>query len=249
MDEEKQNWMQHIHELRRRVVWIVVAFFLSLIIGFVFAGDVIDWLKEEPLAKNVEMHNFSPGDPIRIIMQFAFLISLALTLPVALYQIWKFVRPGLKPTEQKATLMYIPLAVVLFFCGLLFGYYIIFPFIIGFMSTLSKSLGVTETYGMFQYFSFMFRIVVPITLVFELPVVVLFTTRIGVLKPTLLRKGRRYAYLGLIVLAAVVTPPDLVSNILVAIPLIVLYEISILLSEWMSRRMIAQKQVEERDME
>ena len=112
------------------------------------------------------------------------------------------------------------------------------------MSVLTQSLGAIETYGMFQYFSFMFRIVVPITFLFELPVVVLFLTRLGIIKPDLLRKGRRYAYLGLVILAAVLTPPDLVSNILVAIPLIVLYEISILLSDWTMRRMNRQTETE-----
>lgn len=249
MDDEKQHWTQHIKELRLRVIWVTVTFFLALIVGFIFAHDVIQWMKQEPLAENVEMHNFSPGEPLRIYMQFAMLIAVVITLPVAFYQAWAFIRPGLTPKERRSTLMYIPLAIVLLICGLLFGYYIIFPFILNFMSVLTQSLGATETYGMFQYFSFMFRIVVPITFLFELPVVVLFLTRIGILKPDLLRKGRRYAYLGLVILAAVLTPPDLVSNILVAIPLIVLYEISILLSDWTTRRMNKQKQMEEAEVE
>ena len=112
------------------------------------------------------------------------------------------------------------------------------------MTGLSAALGTTETFGIYRYFGFMFNIVFPLGLFFELPLVILFLTRLRILRPDC-RRGRRAAYLGMVILAAVITPPDLVSNILVSIPLILLYEISLFLCTWLYRRI--QKEDEARE--
>ena len=138
-------------------------------------------------------------------------------------------KPGLTKSEQRITLTYIPFAVIMFCLGLLFGFYVIFPYLIRFMTGLSAALGTTETFGIYRYFGFMFNIVFPLALFFELPLVIMLLTRLRILHPDLLRRGRRVAYLGMVMLAAVITPPDLVSNIMVAVPLILLYEISLFL--------------------
>ncbi|OYD06714.1 twin-arginine translocase subunit TatC [Paludifilum halophilum] len=250
MTDREQNWTEHLSELRVRILWVLTAFVTTLIIGLVFARPIIHFLKEDilegALGEQLELNIFSPGEALSIYMQFAFVVAVTLTLPVALYQAWCFVQPGLMPRERKATLSYIPLAVILFLLGLCFGYYWIFPFLLRFMSSLSASLGATETYGMYEFFRFLFRVVFPIAFLFELPVLILFLTRLRILKPDLLRKGRRFAYLVLVVVAALVTPPDFVSNILVTLPLILLYEFSILLSARIYRRMKAEEEAEER---
>lgn len=229
---------------------IVLMFFvLFLMVGFVCAKPIIDWITTDilsgPMGRNLELHIFSPAESLGIFMNFAFVISLILTSPVALYQAWRFVQPGLTEQEQRATLRYIPLSVVLLMLGLLFGYFLILPFIITFLSLLTASLGATETYGMYEFFRFMFRIVIPIGLLFELPVIILFLTRIRILNPEMLKKGRKFAYLAMVVLAALITPPDFISNILVAIPLIGLYEVSIFFSMRIYRKMKAEEEAYE----
>lgn len=188
---------------------------------------------------------FALSDALRVYLQFAFVVSLIITTPFAMFQLWKFVKPGLTAHEQRATLIYIPAAFLLFIIGILFAYYWIFPFIVQFMSSFSERLGAQEMYGISQYFGFMFRLILPIGIVFELPVVVMFLTRIHVLTPHMLKKFRRYAYVLLVLIAAMITPPDFVSNILVSIPLIVLYELSI----WLSHRVYRKVQKQEIGLE
>ena len=221
----------HLQELRVRLMWTIGYFFIALIIGFMMSDYLVRYFKTSPAAENIVWNVFSFTDSIRVYLQFAFLIALALTLPFILFQVWKFVAPGLTKTEQKATIWFIPVAFLLFIIGVLFAYFIIFPMIIEFLSKISSQLEVEETYGISQFFGFMFNIIIPFGLLFELPVIIVFLTRIGVVQPKLLVKVRKFAYLILVAVAAMITPPELVTNILVSIPLILLYEFSI----WLSR--------------
>ncbi|MDA8354272.1 MAG: twin-arginine translocase subunit TatC [Firmicutes bacterium] len=249
MSGDQQHWTKHLNEMRSRMLIVFGAFVIMLMVGFFFAKPIIEFMKEDILQGNLketlELHIFSPGEALSIYMQFAFVVAVTFTMPIALYQAWQFVRPGLTPREQKATLSYIPFAAGLFILGLFFGYFWVFPFLLNFMFVLTSSLGATETYGMYEFFRFLFRVVFPIALLFELPVVILFLTRIRILNPDLLRKARRFAYLLMVVLAAFVTPPDFVSNVLVAIPLILLYEVSI----WLSSRVYRRIQEEDEEWE
>lgn len=237
MQEDTASLVEHLTELRKRLIWIVVVLALAMIGGFFAAKPLIVYLMNtEPASSIIGLNTFSPWDAIRLYMQFAFAIGLVVTLPFALTQIWLFVKPGLMEHEQIATLRYIPGAVLLFLLGLSFAYFVIFPMAFYFTSTVTKSLNLTETYGAAQYFSFMFNILLPMALLFELPVVVMFLTKLRILNPFRLKKLRRYAYLVLVIIATFVTPPDLISDILVAVPMIILYEISIMLSARVYRK-------------
>jgi sec-independent protein translocase protein TatC len=239
MNQEQLTLVEHLRELRKRLVWILIALVVGMAIGLLFAKRVILFLSQQPPAKGMELHAFSPWEPIRIYMNFGLMIGLLLVLPVALYQIWAFVKPGLRPVEQRATIMYIPGATVLFLCGLAFGYFVVFPMAFLFGSGISHSVGITETYGMAQYFGFMFNILLPVSFVFELPVIVMFLTRLRILNPQRLSKLRRYAYMALVIAAAVITPPDALSAIIVFIPMVLLYEFSVLLSRLVYRKQVA----------
>lgn len=236
-----QHILQHLGELRRRLIWVLLVFIVAIVVGFIYAEPIVQHLKNDPAARDIPWNVFALGDALRVYLQFAFLMALVITTPFAMFQMWKFVKPGLKPNEQKATLLYIPGAFFLFIVGILFAYYYIFPFVVQFVTSFSERLGAQEMYGISQYFGFMFRLILPIGIVFELPVIVMFLTRIRLLTPHVLRKMRRHAYVLLVVVAAMITPPDFVSNILVAIPLILLYEVSI----WLSNRVYRNVQAED----
>lgn len=244
MDEHEMPISSHLNELRRRLIWILIAFVLFVVISFIFAGDIFTWIRQDSL-RDVQIHTLSPSDSLKIYVQISFISSLIFTMPVILYHLWQFVRPGLKPNEQRIALLYVPIAMGLFLCGLLFGYYVIFPYLIQFSASLNKELGAVEMYGIYQYFSFMLNVILPLGLFFELPVVVLFLTRIRLLTPQFLHKWRRVAYLVLVIVAAMITPPDLISNILVSIPLILLYEISVWICSWLYRKQIREAQKED----
>lgn len=235
IEAEQMPVTDHLIELRKRIIWVVLTFIVAMAISFPFASDIFTWIRQDSL-QDVKIHALSPGDSLKIYVQISFICATVFTIPVILYHLWQFVRPGLQPKEQRAALLYIPVAILLFLCGLLFGYYIIFPYLIEFAGSLNQQLQAEEMYGIYQYFGFMLNIILPLAIFFELPVIVLFLTYIRLLTPQLLRKMRRVAYLLMVIIAAMITPPDVISNILVGIPLVVLYEISIWLSTWLYRR-------------
>lgn len=230
-EDRSMTLVGHLQELRVRLIWVAIFFTVMLVVGFLLAEPVIEFFKQSPAAKNLDWHVFSLSDGIRVYIQFAFAIALTLSLPFTLFQLWRFVAPGLTKRERNLTLWFIPVAFILFLVGVSFAYFIIFPMIVQFLTEIATKLQVVEIYGFNQYFSFMFNMIIPFGILFELPVVVVFLTRIGIITPKLLIRFRKAAYLILVIVAASITPPELVSEILVSLPLILLYEFSI----WLSR--------------
>ncbi|OMF66369.1 twin-arginine translocase subunit TatC [Paenibacillus sp. FSL R5-0766] len=236
---EEMSITEHLSELRKRLIYVLSIFVLGLIAGFFVADPVYQYLTKAESAKGFVLHAFSFWDGIGIYMKIAGLFSLIITLPFTVYQIWKFVSPGLKPRERKATLKYVPYVFLLFLTGMAFSYYVIFPMALAFTTAITEKMGLVETYGMKQYFSFLFGIVLPVSLLFELPLLIMFLTGLRILNPIRLRKMRRVAYFVLIFIAVVITPPDFISDLLVMIPLLLLYEISVLLSAIVYRKQLA----------
>lgn len=226
------GYLDHLNELRKRILFAFIYFIVSVIIGFVVANPIIEWLKPTEL----DWHTFALGDALGVYIKLATLIGFTLSLPFFLYQIWAFVRPGLKRNEQKLALRFIPAATFLFLIGLAFGYLILFPMIIQFMVNITEAAGATMLLGLQQYFGFLFGIVVPISILFELPIIIMFLTRLRIINPGRLRKFRKFAYLLLVIVATIITPPELITEILVAIPLLLLYEVSVLLSKMVFKK-------------
>jgi sec-independent protein translocase protein TatC len=235
-DEQVQPLTEHLEELRRRIIWVLLFFLVMLIISFYYSIDIFRYIKDHTF-HGYHLTVFKPADPIMIYMEISLILALVFTSPVIMYHLWQFVRPGLKKTEQRAALIYIPVVIGLFFLGALFGYFVVFPYVMDFLFSLSEKMGVPMLYGVDDAFNFLFSIVLPLALFFELPVIVLFLTRIRLITPAFLMKMRRVAYFILVVFSALIAPPNLVSNILIFIPLILLYEISVGLSSWLYRRM------------
>lgn len=234
-DENLQPYLEHLSELRRRVFWVALVFVLTLAIGFYFAADIFHLFTKD-MGEKLTLNAFGPGDPLKVYMQISFLTACFLTFPFFILQVWLFIRPGLLPHEQRIATIYLPFVFLLWIGGFCFAYFIVFPLILRFTNQVAIQLGIQQFFGIYQYFSFMINIVLPVSFIFELPVIVLFLTRIRLITPSFLKKVRRVAYLILVILAAIIAPPDLLSNILVAVPLIILYEVSILLSGWLYQR-------------
>ncbi|THF74742.1 twin-arginine translocase subunit TatC [Cohnella fermenti] len=222
--------MSHIGELRKRVIAILIVFVLGVIAGLFCAKPIFDYLLERTPAGRIELHAFSPWDAIGLYMKLAFVVSFVAAIPFTIYQLWAFVKPALGEREQKATLRYVPAACVMFLAGLAFAYFIVFPMAYSFTEGITESMGIESMYGVSQYFSFMFNIVFPLGVLFELPVVILFLTRIGILNPIVLKKIRKIAWFAMVLVGTVITPPDVISDLLVAVPLVALYEASVFLS-------------------
>lgn len=235
---EEMALVEHLSELRKRIIIVLVVFVGGLIAGLFIAEPIYRYLTETEQAKNFELNAFSFWDGIGIYMKIAALFSLVISVPFIFYQLWAFVKPGLRKVEQKATVRYIPYAFLLFILGVSFGYYIVFPMTLSFTTSITQSMGLQETYGITNYFNFMFNLVLPLALLFELPLIVMFLTKIRILNPLRLKKMRRVAYFGLVFVAVIITPPDFISDFLVTIPLLLLYELSVFLSAFIYRKQL-----------
>lgn len=227
MNEQNMSIYEHIGELRRRILIVAAVFLGATIVGFFLADSLIVYLQGADEVKELEMNTFRLTDPVKIYMQFAFIIGCVLSSPVILYHVWAFVSPGLLEKERKVTLSYIPFSVLLFLAGVSFSYFVLFPFVVKFMTSLTERLDVNQVIGINEYFEFLFQFTLPFGILFQMPVVVMFLTRLGIITPMTLVSIRKYAYFVLLVIAAIITPPELLSHLMVTLPLLVLYEISI----------------------
>ncbi|MDF2836233.1 MAG: Sec-independent protein translocase, TatC subunit [Paenibacillus sp.] len=229
-DEGLMSLLEHLGELRKRLMYVVIVLTIGLVLGLVAAEPLYNYLMSMEPANTMTLHTFSLWDGISMYMKFAFVIALVVTLPFTAYQLWSFVKPALRPIEQRSTLKYVPFALLMFLVGLAFSYFVVFPLAFNFTRTVAEHLNLEETYGIIQYFTFMFSILIPISLLFELPLVIMFLTAIRLVNPLRLRKMRRLAYFIMAFIGITITPPDLISDILVIIPLVLLYEFSVFLS-------------------
>ena len=246
-DSEKKEFTEHLEELRKRLLIVMYFFVGALIIGFFLSKPLIYQMQNAPWAESIQMHAFQVTDPLKIYLLVIVIIGLVVVLPVIMYQLWAFVAPGLYGNERKLTLSYIPIVMILMLIGMAFGYLVIVPYIIQFTFDLSEDMGIETTIGINQYFGFLFRTVLPFGVIFQMPILVLFLTQLGLLTPMFLKKNRKYAYFILLVIAALIAPPDLMTHIMLTIPMIVLYEISIYISKIGYRRHLKaeQKAIEE----
>jgi sec-independent protein translocase protein TatC len=154
-----------------------------------------------------------------------------LAFPYVLYEFWKFISPGLYTKERKHSRGFLFFSSALFFVGVLFGYYVICPLSINFLGTYSVANQVHNDFDLNSYIGLVRASVLASGFIFELPIVIYFLTKIGLVTPAFLKKNRKYALVIVLILAAIITPPDVASQIIVAIPVIVLYQFSILISK------------------
>ncbi|SDI91517.1 twin-arginine translocase subunit TatC [Natribacillus halophilus] len=248
MNQRDMTFRAHFEELRKRLIFSALFLVVGLGVGFFLAPTVVEYLQSIPEAQDFPMNAFQLTDPLRVYINFAFFISIILVLPVILYQVWAFIAPGLAEKERKITLSYIPIATVLFLGGIAFSFYVLLPYIMDFLGDLAERLNITEQYGINEYFSFLFRLTLPFGFIFQLPVVVMFLTRLGLITPMFLTRIRKYAYFALLVIAAFITPPELVSHLIVTVPLFLLYELSVVISRYAFRKRMREDAARQREM-
>ncbi|GAM15080.1 twin-arginine translocase subunit TatC [Mesobacillus selenatarsenatis] len=232
MDGKQMNLVDHLGELRKRLMIIVGSFMIIVMLALVYVKNIYHWLVQD---LSIKLAVLGPSDVLWVYLMLAAVIAVTGTIPIAAHQTWLFVRPALSEKEKKVTVAYIPALFLLFIAGICFGYFVIFPLVFQFLLTLSQDMFM-EFFTTEKYFRFLIHMVLPFGFLFELPVIIMFLTSLGVLNPYRLQKARKYSYFVLIVTAVLITPPDLLSDILVIIPLLFLYECSVLLSKVVYRR-------------
>lgn len=232
MDQNEMKLIDHLEELRKRLIITLGTFIVFFILSFAYVKNIYNWIIHD---LSINLAILGPGDILWVYLMLASVTALAGTIPVAAHQVWLFVRPALHEHERKVTLAYIPSLFLLFILGLCFGYFLIFPIVLNFLLSLSEDMFM-EFFTVEKYFSFMINMTLPFGFLFELPVVIMFLTSIGILNPYRLQKMRKYAYFVLILTSVLITPPDFLSDILVIIPLLFIYECSVFLSKVVYRR-------------
>ncbi len=223
--------MEHFAELRRRFLWCIFIFFIA----FVFGWYVAPWAQgflTEPLLKVWRGQLLYNGltDGLMIRLSLSTTVAMLVTLPVLLWHIWAFVAPGLKKNERNFIWPLLIASPLLFVFGAAFAFYVLFPSVFGFFIELNQSSNVPVVImpAVRDYLTFAIRLLKVFGIAFQLPIVMIFLNRIGVLSRSRVVAMRRYAIILVVVVAAVLTPPDVVSQILLAIPMLGLFELSIL---------------------
>ena len=164
-----------------------------------------------------------------------------IAFPYVIYEFWRFISPGLKSNERKTSRGFILIASILFFIGVLFGYYIVTPLSINFLGSYQVSEQVLNEFDLESYIALVRSATVASGLIFELPIIIYFLTKVGLVTPQFLRKYRKYSLVLVLILSAIITPPDIASQIVVAVPILVLYEISIFISKAVVKRQAKQR--------
>ncbi|HKY60020.1 MAG TPA: twin-arginine translocase subunit TatC [Gemmatimonadota bacterium] len=237
--EATMSFLEHLEELRRRILWSLGALVLAAGLGFWIATayDVIGFLTR-PVLPYLGEHRLAylhPTEPFMVTLKVGLFLGLLISLPVLFWHFWRFVAPGLLEKEKKVFLPALFASVALFLLGAAFAFYVAMPLALRFfLSFGGESLEPVITIN--EYFTFAIRMTLMFGAVFEMPLVILSLTWAGILSPALLSKYRRHAIVGLAVLSAVLTPADIFSMVVMLIPMYLLFELSVLGASLVARR-------------
>ena len=237
LDATKAPLMEHLVELRKRLVWSVVFFLLAFIVAFIFAKDIFHFL-QLPLQRmsGKPMIFTALGEPFFAYVKIGIFGGLCLGFPFIAAQIWMFIAPGLYKHERNAFLPFLIATPFCFIIGGLFAYYVLLPYAIHFFLGFQTE-DIQLQAKVSEYLDLVTKIILAFGLTFQLPVLLSLLGKVGIVTSTQLREMRRFAIVGITALAALVTPPDMgISMAALAIPLVGLYEISVLLVAWFERR-------------
>ncbi len=254
--QKEMSILDHLDELRKHLIRSVLAIIVTAIVVFLFKDFVFDNLILGPKSKDFvtyrvfcqlsEMLCFSPpefnlitrqlGETFVTHMKISLYLGLIISFPYVFYQFWLFLKPALYPNEQKAAGGVVFICSLLFIFGILFGYLIIAPFAVTFLVGYTIN-GVTNAPTLTSYVSYLIMFTIPTGIVFELPVIIYFLSKLGLVTPKTMKTYRKHAVIIILILASIITPPDPMTMFMIAMPLYGLYEISIFISARVERKL------------
>jgi sec-independent protein translocase protein TatC len=228
---KKMGLLDHLEELRKRLIYSIVAVIVCAIIGYIVSSHVLDFLTG-PVDNLVFL---APTEAFVTKLKISLICGIFIALPIIFYHFWKYVKPALYTHERKYLVAAVLFSSIFFFSGVGFAYFVVLP--VGLQFLLSfQSDKLQATLSISNYITFITKILLAFGIIFQLPVVSFFLTKMKILKPQFLRKSRRVAIVLIFIAAAVLTPPDIFTQLLMAGPLILLFEISIWVSVFASRK-------------
>jgi sec-independent protein translocase protein TatC len=234
-NDGEMSFFDHLEELR----WRLIKGLIGIIAGAIICGIFIDWIMNSfllaPATKTqppLVLINLKPYGQLVLYMEVILAGGIILSIPNIFYQMWKFIEPGLLPGERKYISWIVFFSSFCFLGGLVFAYYVMIPTALKFFAAFGTQ-AISNNIAINEYFSFVISVLITAGIVFELPMVSFFLSKLGILTPKFMRKYRKHAIVLILLLAGILTPsPDITSQLLLGVPLFVLYEISILISKF-----------------
>ena len=223
--------LSHLVELRSRLFKMLGAVFVVFLVLLPFAREIFNFVAAPLISvvPNGELIALSPVSPLTATIALSFYLAIFISMPVILYQLWAFVAPGLYKKEKRFAFPMLATSIVLFYVGMAFAYFVLFPLIFAFVSTFTPD-SVNYQPDMTQYVSFVMMVVLVFGMAFETPIATVLLVASGITSVEKLGKARPYVFLGAFVVGMLLTPPDVISQTLLAVPVYLLYELGILMS-------------------
>jgi sec-independent protein translocase protein TatC len=231
---EEATVVEHLSELRHRLLVGIGVIVPAFVVAFIFYDEIIEWLMG-PLPNDKELITLGVTEPFTTAVKVSFLVAIAVTLPVLLWQIWSFLAPAVDESIQRVLVYFVIFGTVLFASGVAFSYFIVMPKALTFLTNFGEDLFEVQIRASY-YFTFVTMMMLATGLAFLMPIFILALVRIGVVSSAKLRRNRRFALVGLLAFAILLPTVDPVSLALEVVPLFILFELSIWLSAFMERR-------------
>jgi sec-independent protein translocase protein TatC len=234
MRDQPKTIVEHLGELRHRLIYILLAVAATSAVAYLFNDEILDFIMKTGRIENLVF--IKPMEAFFVIVKMSILIGVVAAMPFILYQVWKYVGVALKKNERKYLIYFGPVSYLLFMSGAALAFLGVMPLAVKFLLSFSKE-SVQPLITLDAYVNFLNALVIAFGLVFQLPLVILLLSLLGIVTPEMLKKSRKYAIVGIFVFAAVITPTtDAVSMMMLAGPVMALYEIGVLISKAVWRK-------------
>ncbi len=226
------TFLEHLEELRWRIIYSILGIVIGAIVCWIFIDFLVDVILLKPAQESgASLQNLKPFGQLFLYMQIAIIGGVIASVPNIFYQLWKFIAPALKKQERKYILAIVIYSSLCFLLGISFAYFIMLPLTMKFAAQFG-SKEIINQFAIDEYMSIIISVMLAAGLIFELPMISFFLSKLGILTPEFMRKYRKHSIVVIMVLAAILTPgTDPVSQIILAVPLVLLYEVSILISK------------------
>jgi sec-independent protein translocase protein TatC len=244
-DDKPMPLLDHLVELRKRLIYAIISFALVFFITFYFAKPIFSFLIQPAISDGYKVIVLDIFEFFFVTVKLSAFVSLIVGFPLIAVQIWLFVGPGLYRDEKRAFLPFLIATPFMFYAGCAVMYYVVLPYVINIMLTVYAPPEIEKTLRTSDYLSRILQLVFAFGFAFEVPVLLTLLVRVGITSADGLRSKRRYAIVFAFVIAAVLTPPDVVSQLALAIPLIAFYEISIVIGGWIEKKKAAEDKATE----
>jgi sec-independent protein translocase protein TatC len=230
-DGREMSFLDHLEEMRWRLIYAIIGVVIGTIVAWIFIDQLVYFILLKPARDaNANLQNLKPFGQLFLYVQVAIIAGIVLSIPNIFYQFWKFISPALKRSEKKYIFAIVLFSSVCFLSGMVFAYFVLLPLAMKFVAEFGSE-DIMNNFAINEYMRIIISLMLGSAIVFELPMLSFFLTKLGVLTPAFMRKYRKYALVTILFFAAFLTPPDPVSQLILAVPLVLLYEISIFISK------------------